>query len=296
MNSVLTLVAPKNNLTKAIVTEAIAVLKASGANIGGQTWLADGEALDIAFEGVKPHSVELALRGALSGMPVDLLAGGELGRRKRLLLADMDATIVTSETLDELAAQAGLKYQVAAITARTMKGELNFQAAIKERVGMLSGLAESALGKTYAKTQISPGAVNLVRTMRAHGAYCVLVSGGFTYFTSRVAKTCGFHENHANRLGMANNALTGEVLEPILGKEAKLTTLQRLTSERGLAIEDTLAVGDGANDLPMLQAAGLGVAYHGKPIVKDAARARIDHTDLRTLLFYQGYSNADFAC
>ena len=296
MNSVLTLVAPKDNLTEAIVTEAIAVLNGAGATIGDRTWLADGKALDIAFDGAEPRTVEPALRGALSDIPIDLFAGPSQGRWKRLLLADMDATIVTSETLDDLAARVGLKHQVAAITARAMNGELDFEVAIKERVSMLSGLAESALAETYAKTQMSPGAAAPVRTMRAHGAYCVLVSGGFTYFTSRVAQACGFHENHANRLGIVNKALTGKVHEPILGKEAKLAILNRLISERGLATAETVAIGDGANDLPMLQAAGLGVAYRGKPVITNAARARIDHTDLRTLLFYQGYGDANFAC
>ena len=162
-------------------------------------------------------------------------------------------------------------------------------------MAILKGLTETALAETYAATQMSPGAVVLVRTMRALGAYCVLVSGGFTYFTSRVAQACGFHENQANHFDIVNRALTGKVLEPILGKEAKLAILRRLIAERGLATSETAAIGDGANDIPMLQAAGLGVAYQGKPVVSGAARARIDYTDLRTLLFYQGYRNVDFA-
>ena len=206
-----------------------------------------------------------------------------------------DAAIVTSETLDELAARMGLKDQVAAITARAMNGELNFEVALKERVAILNGLTETALAETYAATQMSPGAVVLVRTMRAHGAYCVLVSGGFTYFTSRISQACGFHENQGNRLGILNKTLTGRVLEPILGKDAKLATLNRLIAERRLATTETAAIGDGANDIPMLQAAGLGVAYQAKPVVADAAQARIDHTDLRTLLFFQGYKNSEFA-
>lgn len=295
MNHVLTLVAPKGKLTAAIVAEAIAVLNNSGAAVDDRTWLANGEALDIAFNGSEPHTVESDLRRAFSDMRVDLFAGPSQGRRKRLLLADMDATIVTSETLDELAARMGLQDQVAAITARAMNGELNFEVALKERVAILNGLTEAALAETYAETQMSPGAVVLVRTMRAHGAYCVLVSGGFTYFTSRIAQACGFHENQGNRLGILNKTLTGRVLEPILGKDAKLATLNRLIAERGLATTETAAIGDGANDIPMLQAAGLGVAYQAKPVVADAAQARIDHTDLRTLLFFQGYKNSEFA-
>ena len=295
MNSVLTLVAPAGALDAAIVAEVIRALNGLGATAGDPAWLAEAEAVDIPFGGTDAPDADKTARGLDVCRGMDLFAGPAAARRKKLLMADMDATMVTSETLDDLAAQVGLKDKVAAITARAMNGELDFEAAVKERVGMLAGLSESALAETYADITLSPGAQTTVRTMRAHGAHCVLVSGGFTYFTSRVAEACGFDEHHANRLGIADAKLTGEVIEPILGKEAKLATLQRLAGERGLADHETIAVGDGANDLPMLKAAGLGVAYHGKPVVAEGADARIDHGSLTALLFFQGYRREEFA-
>lgn len=295
MSSVLTLAAPAGALDEAIVAEVVRALNGLGARAGESAWLAEAEALDIPFEEAAPDAVDAAVRALPACRGIDIFAGPADGRRKKLLLADMDATVVASETLDDLAARMGLKEKVAAITARAMNGELDFEAAVKERVGMLAGLSETALAETYAETALSPGARTAVRTMRAHGAYCVLVSGGFTYFTSRVAESCGFHENHANRLGTADGKLTGEVIEPILGKDAKLAIMERLAAERGLAARETLAVGDGANDLPMLQAAGLGVAYRGKPAVAEAARARIDHGGLTGLLYFQGYRREDFS-
>jgi phosphoserine phosphatase len=221
---------------------------------------------------------------------VDAIAqGAGNDSRKRLLLADMDSTIVTTETLDELAAFAGLKDKVAAITARAMNGELDFKAALRERVGMLAGLPVSALEATWAETRLMPGAEALVRTMRAHGAHCALVSGGFTFFTGRVAERVGFHAHFSNTLEIAEGRLTGKVAEPILDKDAKLATLKRLAAELGLPLSAALTVGDGANDLPMLQSAGLGVAFRAKPVVAAAARARVEHADLRALLYAQGY-------
>ncbi len=207
----------------------------------------------------------------------------------------MDSTIVTSETLDELAAQAGIKDRIAAITARAMNGELDFEAALRERVGMLKGLGLEALERTWATTELMPGARALVATMRAAGARCALVSGGFTFFTGRVAETVGFHEHHSNTLLDDGARLTGQVADPILGRHAKLATLKRLAAEEGIALTETLAVGDGANDLDMLGAAGLGVAFRAKPVVAAAARARVEHADLRALLFAQGYRAGEIA-
>ncbi|MBX9698411.1 MAG: phosphoserine phosphatase SerB, partial [Acetobacteraceae bacterium] len=247
-------------------------------------------AADLPFEALAPEQAIAAARAALGeGAAVDLIAQPAEGRRKRLLLADMDSTIVTTETLDELAAFAGLKERIAAITARAMNGELDFRAALRERVGMLAGLPVAALEATWAETRLMPGALALVRTMRAQGAHCALVSGGFTFFTGRVADRVGFHEHHSNTLEIAAGRLTGKVAEPILDKDAKLAALKRLAAERGLALAATLTVGDGANDLPMLQAAGLGVAFRAKPVVAAAARARVEHTDLTALLYAQGY-------
>ncbi len=251
--------------------------------------LSPGEAADIAC--TSPNLDDA--RAALEGAAVDLLLTRPRGRRKGLLVADMDSTIVTSETLDELAAAAGLKEAVSAITRRSMNGEVDFAEALRERVAMLAGLPESALEATWATTTLMPGARTLVATMRAHGATTALVSGGFTWFTKRVAAACGIETHHANILELANGTLTGAVREPILDRAAKLATLQRLAAERRLRPAATLAVGDGANDLAMLTAAGLGIAYHAKPIVAAAAANRVDHADLRALLFAQGYHLAE---
>jgi phosphoserine phosphatase len=230
-----------------------------------------------------------AVHTALEGTFVDAIATPTEGRRKALLVADMDSTIVTGETLDELADFAGLKDRIAAITARAMNGELDFKAALRERVAMLQGLPLDALERTWQRVRLTPGARELVATMRAHGAYAALVSGGFSFFTSRVAALCGFDLHRSNTLLDDGAALLGRVGEPILDRDTKLATLTGLAAERGLELSATLAVGDGANDLDMLSAAGLGVAYRAKPIVAATARARVDHADLRALLFAQGY-------
>jgi phosphoserine phosphatase len=249
--------------------------------------LSPGEAVDIATRTL-PDAQKIA--AAIDGAPVDAIVTAAAGRRKRLLLADMDSTIVTTETLDEIAAYAGLKDKIAAITRRSMNGELDFSAALRQRVAMLKGLSISALDATWARTALSEGAAELIATMRASGATTALVSGGFTYFTGRVADMLGFDLHRANTLIVADGALTGEVGEPILDRDAKLATLRELSAARGLQPSETLAVGDGANDLAMLRDAGLGVAYRAKPIVAAEARARIDHSTLRALLFAQGFS------
>ena len=216
------------------------------------------------------------------------------GRRKGLLVADMDSTIVTGETLDELAAIAGVGEQVAAITRRSMNGEIDFAAALHERVALLRGLELAALERTWAGVRLTPGALVLVATMRAHNATAALVSGGFSFFTGRVAALCGFDVHRANTLVDDGAALTGAVGEPVLDRDAKLAVLQELAAARGLKLGATLAVGDGANDLAMVAAAGMGVAFHAKPVVAAAARFRVDHADLRALLFAQGYPASAF--
>jgi phosphoserine phosphatase len=295
MTLVLTLAAAPGGLTPALLARTRQALGDLGASAGRPDWLAPEEAADLPFDSLAPEQAVAAARAALGDAPVDLFALPAEGRRKQLLLADMDSTIVTTETLDEIAAFAGLKDRIAAITARAMNGELDFKEALRARVGMLSGLPLSALEATWTETRLMPGAAVLVRTMRAHGAHCALVSGGFTFFTGRVAALVGFHEHHSNTLEIADGALTGKVAEPILDKDAKLAALKRLASARGLPLSATLSVGDGANDLPMLLAAGLGVAFRAKPVVAAAARARVEHTDLTTLLFAQGYRLAEFA-
>lgn len=294
MPHVLTLIAPAGALAPAHINAARAALIALGADCDATAWLAEAEAADLPFAGLAPEQAIAAVRGALGETALDLIAQPAQGRRKKLLLADMDSTIVTSETLDEMAAFAGLKEKIAEITARSMNGELDFKQALTQRVGMLKGLDASALEETWKTTELMPGAEMLVRTMRQHGAHTALVSGGFTFFTGRVAELVGFHEHHANTLLLEAGKLTGQVAQPILDRDAKLATLKRLAAAHGLALSEAATIGDGANDLAMIQAAGLGVAYRAKPSVAAAARHRIQHGDLRGLLFAQGYKASEF--
>jgi phosphoserine phosphatase len=271
-------------------------------------WLAPGVATDIAFLGEEFEGAsageadrlrkDLAqdIRDIVGGEPVDIVIQPQEGRRKKLFLADMDSTMIGQECIDELADYAGFKDRVATITERAMRGEIAFEPALRERVALLRGLPQSVIDTVIAeRIRLTPGGPTLVATMRAHGAYTCLVSGGFTAFTSKISAKIGFDENRANTLlAGADGKLTGEVANPILGREAKLETLHELRARFGLAVEDTLAVGDGANDIPMITAAGLGVAYHAKPAVKAAAAARIDHGDLTALLYAQGYRREEF--
>jgi phosphoserine phosphatase len=293
MPHILTLIAPPGTLDAALVARTRAALDALGAAPGTPDWLAEAEAVDLPFTGA-PDQAAAAARAALGGAPVDAIAQPREGRRKRLLVADMDSTIVTSETLDELAAFAGLKERISEITRRAMNGELDFHQALVARVAMLQGLSVDALDGTWAETRMMPGAAELVATMRADGAFCCLASGGFTFFTGRVAEKLGFHLHVSNTLLVADGKLTGRVAEPIFDRDSKLATLTRLAAENNLAMEATLAVGDGANDLDMIRAAGLGVAFRAKPVVAAAARARVDHADLTALLFAQGYRRSEF--
>lgn len=251
-----------------------------------------------AFDLIAPGDVaELRARigERVVGLPIDFAVQPVENRRKRLLIADMDSTIINVECLDELADFAGVKAQVSEITERAMRGELAFEGALRERVGMLTGLSVDALKSCYDdRVRLNPGAETLVRTMAAHGARCALVSGGFTFFTSRVAEAAGFHLNRANTLIEEGGKLTGQVGDPILGKEAKLAALIEETALLGLTPADALAVGDGANDLAMIEAAGLGVAYRAKPIVAARAHAKVDHADLTALLYFQGYKASEF--
>ncbi len=294
MPHVLTLIAAPGGLDPALLPPIRAALENLGASPGTPVWLAEREAVDLPYDDVPPEQAVAATRATLGAAPVDAIAQPSEGRRKRLLVADMDSTIVTSETLDELAAYAGLKEEIAAITRRSMNGELDFAQALRARVGMLKGLSVEALEATWTRTEMMPGAAELIATMRKHGAYCCLASGGFTFFTGRVAERLGFDRHVSNILLQADGKLTGLVEEPVFGRESKLETLKALAAERGLSLAETLAVGDGANDLDMLGAAGLGVAYHAKPIVAAAARARVDHNDLRALLYAQGYRKQEF--
>lgn len=281
MAHVLTLIARPGTLDPALVAQVHDAVDGIAS-----TPLSAGEAVDIVT--LAPPDMAI-VADVLAEAPVDAIPVPAGQRRKRLLIADMDSTIVTGETLDELADFAGLKEQVAAITRRSMNGEIDFATALRERVAMLKGLNLQALEKTWARVRLAEGARQLVATMRANGAVTALVSGGFTFFTGRVAALVGFDLHHANVLLDDGAALLGEVGEPILDRDAKRHTLRELSANRSIPLSDTLAVGDGANDLAMLREAGLGVAFHAKPIVAAEARARIDHTSLRALLFAQGY-------
>ncbi len=262
-------------------------------------WLDPGVAADIPFTAPADNDNRAqaeALRAAVGDAPVDVVVQAAGARRKRLFVADMDSTMIGQECIDELADFAGFKAHVAAITERAMRGEIAFEPALRERVALLKGLAGRVIDEVIAtRITLMPGGRALVATMRANGAHTCLVSGGFTLFTDRVAALVGFHENRANRLIVAaDGSLAGAVSEPILGREAKLAVLVELRDRLGLAKADTLAVGDGANDLAMLDEAGLGVAYHAKPLVAAAAHARIAHGDLTALLYLQGYRRDEF--
>ncbi len=235
------------------------------------------------------------MKDFLGEKPIDVVAQGTDHRRKRILIADMDSTIIEQECIDELAEFAGKRAEISAITERAMRGELDFEAALKERVAMLKGLPEKVLQETFeTRITLTPGARALVQTMNRAGAVTALVSGGFTFFTSRVAAACGFQIHQANELIVENGVLTGEVHEPVLGRAAKQEALTRIAAEHDIALAETLAVGDGANDLAMLEKAGLGVAFRAKPAVAKAADASILHGDLTALLFLQGYADSEF--
>ena len=298
MSLVATLICNPDNpaLDSTIVDGARAVLpQAQPAH-----WLFDGVAVDIPFgaqdnlQGDR-HAIEQRLRELRGDLPIDIVVQPVGFRRKKLFLADMDSTMIGQECIDELADLVGMKAHVAAITERAMRGEIEFEPALRERVALLKDLPASVVDEVLAKRiTLTPGGRALVATMRAHGAYTCLVSGGFTLFTSAVAARIGFQENRANELIVRDGKFTGEVKEPILGRAAKLATLVDLMESFDLDDIDSVVVGDGANDLAMIQAAGLGVAYHAKPAVAAAAAARIDFGDLTALLYAQGYRRDEF--
>jgi phosphoserine phosphatase len=261
-------------------------------------WLATDDACDIYFTPRGELDVlrkETAERLASDGLPFDWAIQSRRGRRKRLLIADMDSTIIQQECLDEIADFAGVGARIASITERAMRGELQFEPALRERIGLLEGFEEAALQRVFDdRITLTSGARTLAATMRAHGAHTVLVSGGFTFFTSRVAALAGFAAHRANRFVFENGRLTG-VAEPILGREAKLQALREEAAALGIPLESAMAVGDGANDLAMIKAAGLGVAFRAKDVVAAEADACIRHGDLTALLYLQGYGKAEFA-
>ena len=276
------------------LTPELAEKARDAVGASGIYFLADGIACDLPLpdESSEP---ETWLAQALAGLPVDWVVQQADERRKKALLADMDSTLIQQECIDELAAEAGVGAHVADITARAMRGEIEFEPALRERVSLLAGQPVSIIQKVLdTRITLMPGGRELLATMKANGAYCALVSGGFTQFTSKIAEILGFDEHRANTFDVADDRLTGKVVPPILGREAKVEALQNVASRHSLDESDVIAVGDGANDLGMLNLAGSGVALHAKPIVAEQARFRIDHGDLTALLYIQGYRKSDF--
>ncbi|MBY5917932.1 phosphoserine phosphatase SerB [Rhizobium leguminosarum] len=293
MALVATLVANPSN---PVLTSEIAEQAAEAVNASGLYWLADGVACDIALrDGTDAQAAEANILAVISNAPIDLVIQEQETRRKKLLIADMDSTMIGQECIDELAAEVGLKEKVATITARAMNGEIAFEPALRERVALLKGLPISVVDEVIAKRiTLTPGGPELLATMKSKGHYTALVSGGFTVFTSRIAATLGFDENRANTLLEDGGILSGFVAEPILGKQAKVDALNEISARLGISPEEAIAVGDGANDLGMLHLAGSGVALHAKPAVAAEAQMRINHGDLTALLYIQGYRKTDF--
>ena len=288
-----TLIASNGNLSPADLDQARDALGGVGAVPAAPAWIDEGAAADLPFGRVDRASARAALEGLLPG--IDVVVQPSAGRAKKLLVADMDSTMITIECIDELADYAGIKPQIAEVTERAMRGELDFESALDARVALLKGLEEAAIDRCHAeRVQLMPGARSLIRTMKAHGARTILVSGGFTVFADRVAEAIGFDHAISNRLGLAKGKLDGTVARPIVGSATKRETLLAEREALGLTHEQTLAVGDGANDIPMIEEAGLGVAYHAKPKTAEAADARIEHGDLTALLYAQGYKRTDW--
>jgi phosphoserine phosphatase len=278
--------------TEGWVGEAARALDRLGAHLGGTDWLAPSLAAEIRFDRLDPDQAEAAVRTALGlgfdGPPLDVIVQPTENRKKRLLVADMESTVIANEMLNEIAEIAGIGPRIADITRHTMNDEIDFASALRERVALLQGKPAGLLAAAAKRIRINPGAQALVATMRWSGARTALVSGGFRVFAAPVARMLGFDCDVANRLQIGDNVIAG-IAEPILGRQSKLETLTRLAAENGLSLAETLAVGDGANDLDMIGAAGLGVAFHSHPNVAPRARHRIDHADLTALLYAQGY-------
>ncbi|MCC6598327.1 MAG: phosphoserine phosphatase SerB [Alphaproteobacteria bacterium] len=311
MTHILTLVsAPQGTLENAHLSRAIEIVQNYGLKCGDEiTWLSPGKAAEFEINvsgetlGETEKAAQIRAAFAQEKFKIDLFITPQANRRKKLLLADMDSTIVAGETLDDMAAHAGLKEQIAEITARAMNGTLDFHAAIIERVGLLKDLPIAMLQKTLEETIVNPGAETLTRTMRKHGATCVLVSGGFTFFTEAIARLTGFDHHHGNTLGLKGGIkggingeqLSGEVIPPILDKFAKVEFLNHYLHILNLNPENALTIGDGANDIPMLHSAGLGIGYRPKPVVATAIQNLILHGDLTAALYAQGYSDSEFS-
>jgi len=282
MSYILTFVAAQHNLSPDIIHLA-------APHHAEISWLADNKAVEFETPNNLTISEIEAMREHLAVHQVDVFCTPSCNRRKKLFIADMDATIVTSETLDELADEAGIKHKIAAITQRAMQGDINFHDALRERVQLIKDLPESALKNTLDKTETSEGADILLKTLSNNNVFTALVSGGFTYYTDAIAKKLGFDANHGNELELEDGKLTGKVIDPILDKHAKLAYLKQYVQDRNIKLSDSVAIGDGANDLAMLEAAGLGIGYQPKPLVREKILNCIIHTDLTSVLYMQGY-------
>lgn len=292
MSSILTLVASdkKKPVTKKHIKEISKIAEFYNISITGSVdWLSKDIAVDIILSDKPQKSLIAHLRDFFTEDRIDFFVTKPGKRRKKLLMADMDSTIVESETLDELAAFAGIKDQIAEITQRAMEGKLDFHSALRERVGLLKGLEASKLQETLNDTIVNPGAKDLVQTMRDNGAGCVLVSGGFTFFTKAISEEVGFEFHHGNTLEIEDNVLTGQVKDPIQDKHSKLSYLRQYCEDMGIDAQDVVAIGDGANDIPMLKAAGLGIGYYPKEAVLKEIDNAILYGDLKSVLYAQGY-------
>ena len=295
MDTVLILIASPadTSISKKLIEECIEILP----DAGDVVWLAENEACEISISAAHDQysNIEDRLRDIVADQKIDLAILPAGSRRKKLLIADMDSTMIHEECIDELGEAAGAGDAIREITKVAMRGDLDFEGALRERVAKMKGLPEAVIGDVLQNNiTLRAGGKTLVQTMKAQGAFTALCSGGFVQFTSEIARKLGFDYNNANRLIIEDGVLTGFAEEPILGKDAKVAELNRMTNEQGLSANDVLAVGDGANDIPMLQKAGLGIALHGKPSVREAADIRIDHADLTALLYLQGYRKAEF--
>ncbi|WP_374652548.1 phosphoserine phosphatase SerB [Dongia sp.] len=299
MDLVLTLVsAPdKARLEPALLAEIAGALSRAGAAVATPDWLDPGFACDLAFHGLDAGQAQNVAKAMLGGAAVDCYAQAAEGRKKRLLLCDMDSTIVTAETLDDLSVFANDKAEIDALTLKSIKGEMNFTQSLVARVALLKGLTEAEFAAAYMKIEVSPGAEALIRTLRRDGCYTALVSGGFRYFTSRIATRVGFDIDISNEFEMADGKTTGKLVPPIVdpdGEYGKLGRLRHLARECGIELSAAAAIGDGSNDIPMLNAAGMGCGYRGKPKVKAATGCQLNYADLTGLLFYMGYRRDQF--